>query len=1108
MSDAPSTSNYILVSPDTVNLPNSQVLFCDPNSNLQLVSGGPGGNYTLSVNKNLASLTNVASAGLISYITPGQAFTTRFLASDPTITILNPDGNNGNPIFSVNPETTVQMLNFAFEGQLVSTRPTLNIIQGYNATINITDNGIHNWVDMTISGPSGPGSGTVTSVGLTSTGNTAIISSTGPGMQNPITADGTFNIEVPNWSSVNATGNPSLANHGIDNATYLSFPGGDGYSLIAGTSLTPSLQIRNNTTSSVGTLFDTVLNPALALSGGTMLGNLILNADPTVALQAATKQYVDSIASGLNVLPPCTLATTADLGSITYNNGAAGVGATITYNTTGVVEIDLIKIVLNDIILVKDQTNSYQNGIYKVTTEGNTGIAAVLTRTTYYDSAADVNPGDYTLVLDGDTNLNTGWIETATVSAIGIGNPIIFTQFNSAANIIAGTGLTKTGNTISLIAPVTIALGGTNAITRQPAFNNLSPLMVTGDTLYFDGTNNVSRGIGSTGQVYTVAGGVPTWSFTTGITGLSTVTSGTWNATPISTLYGGTGLTSIGSAGAVLANVAGSLAYSTVTGITAVGTIATGVWNGTAISTSFGGTGATSASAGFNNLSPMTTAGDMIYGGTLGAGTRLAIGSSGQVLSVSGGIPTWSSISSVLPATATGGLIVGSGVNTYTNLAIGTSGQILEVTGGTAVWSDTLTGKTMTTSTINSTTIGATTPSSGVFTALSVNASIDIPVLVQTSFATATNVARFFSSGVTAGNRAAIVHGVAGSTNNSAVIGFQYAGSGSTSNRLDLGFWGNESLFQLSATGNVSMGTITAGTWNGTTIAVANGGTGQTSASAAFNALAPATSTGGLILATGSNTYGNLAIGSNGTVLTSNGTTASWAAAAGGLATYIVKTSTNAPVNAQVLASLSTGLMKNTTTTGVVSIATAGTDYYSAGNPTYLYVPAFASLGVGVGSANSGTLSGGGCTAIGYQALNSSTSAADQTAVGANALQLATGGANTALGSNAGNSISTGTGNTTLGYYAATTVTTGTNNTLLGTQANVSAAGASNRIGIGYQVNVAADNTAQIGTAHGLFLGNYSGTPGTPSGGGILYISSGALYYKGSSGSVTMIASA
>lgn len=66
------------------------------------------------------------------------------------------------------------------------------------------------------------------------------------------------------------------------------------------------------------------------------------------------------------------------------------------------------------------------------------------------------------------------------------------------------------------------------------------------------------------------------------------------------------------------------------------------------------------------------------------------------------------------------------------------------------------------------------------------------------------------------------------------------------------------------------------------TLGIANGGTGQTTASAAFNALSPVTTTGDLIIGNGSNSATRLAIGSNGTVLTSNGTTASWAAVTAG----------------------------------------------------------------------------------------------------------------------------------------------------------------------------------------------------------------------------------
>lgn len=93
----------------------------------------------------------------------------------------------------------------------------------------------------------------------------------------------------------------------------------------------------------------------------------------------------------------------------------------------------------------------------------------------------------------------------------------------------------------------------------------------------------------------------------------------------------------------------------------------------------------------------------------------------------------------------------------------------------------------------------------------------------------------------------------------------------------------NTSLTTLSNL--VSVGAITTGTWNATTIAIAHGGTGQTSASAAFNALSPITTAGDLILGNGSNSATRLAIGANTFVLTSNGTTASWAAPAAGSGT-------------------------------------------------------------------------------------------------------------------------------------------------------------------------------------------------------------------------------
>lgn len=93
-----------------------------------------------------------------------------------------------------------------------------------------------------------------------------------------------------------------------------------------------------------------------------------------------------------------------------------------------------------------------------------------------------------------------------------------------------------------------------------------------------------------------------------------------------------------------------------------------------------GGTGQTTKSAAFDALSPMTTSGDIIYGGTSGTGTRLAKGTDGQVLTISGGLPTWGT-TLTNPMTTTGDIIYGGSSGAPTRLAAGTSGFILQTLG-------------------------------------------------------------------------------------------------------------------------------------------------------------------------------------------------------------------------------------------------------------------------------------------------------------------------------------------------------------------------------------------------------------------------------------------
>lgn len=102
------------------------------------------------------------------------------------------------------------------------------------------------------------------------------------------------------------------------------------------------------------------------------------------------------------------------------------------------------------------------------------------------------------------------------------------------------------------------------------------------------------------------------------------------------------------------------------------------------------------------------------------------------------------------------------------------------------------------------------------------------------------------------------------------------------------------------------------------TVAIANGGTGQTTASAAFNALSPVTTTGDLIIGNGTNSATRLPIGANTYVLTSNGTTASWAAPSGGGSGTVTSVAATVPSFLSVSGS-------PITTSGTLAISLAST---------------------------------------------------------------------------------------------------------------------------------------------------------------------------------------
>jgi hypothetical protein len=178
---------------------------------------------------------------------------------------------------------------------------------------------------------------------------------------------------------------------------------------------------------------------------------IALPANPTLALQAATKQYVDAlIASGIHFHTPVRVESPTAL-TATYNNGASGVGATLTNAGTQVaLVIDGVTVATNDRVLIYQQTNQTQNGVYTVTNTGSGSTNWVLTRSsdanTYViNNANGLSEGSTVFVQQGTTGAGeTYTCNTSGTITFGTTN-ITFVQISSAQIYSAGSGLTLTG---------------------------------------------------------------------------------------------------------------------------------------------------------------------------------------------------------------------------------------------------------------------------------------------------------------------------------------------------------------------------------------------------------------------------------------------------------------------------------------------------------------------------------------------------------------------------------------------------------------------------------------------------------------------------------------
>ena len=248
--------------------------------------------------------------------------------------------------------------------------------------------------------------------------------------------------------------------------------------------LPPTNPILDGVTITNSTINSTVIGgttPAAATFTNISATTGTISTLPSGNTDIANKQYVDSVAQGLNIKAACAYSTTAN---ITLSGLGTQAGGDWPSSLTA-----------GDRILVKNQGSSQFNGIY-------VAAAGPWTRATDMNAWAEV-PSAFTFVQQGATLADTGWVCTSDAGGTIDVTPITWAQFSGAGSYLAGNGLQLIGNTFSVLA------NGTTI--------NVS-------------ASGIKLSDNYAGQAT--------------ITTVGTLTAGTWNANTIGVAYGGTGLTS------------------------------------------------------------------------------------------------------------------------------------------------------------------------------------------------------------------------------------------------------------------------------------------------------------------------------------------------------------------------------------------------------------------------------------------------------------------------------------------------------------------------------------------------------------------------------------
>jgi len=469
---------------------------------------GVSGNPTFQLTGVAAAIAGASGTGMLAIVGGSTIAGRQIYGTANQINVVNGDGGSGSPTISIVsdptipgtggmtiPKGTIAQQPAGVTGQ-IRFNTTTGVFEGYTAGSWLAfaqGNGV-----TTFDGGTTGLTPVLPTNGAISLGGTLVVANGGTGANTlsgylkgngmsaftgvatipstDITGLGTMSTQNANnvaitGGTISGLSSPiAVASGGTGAATLTGYVKGTGTS-----ALTASATIPNTDITGLGTM-STQSASFVAISGGAINGTTIGAITPaastfttvnatsgtlgSVALTTGTitttpssgndivnKTYVDGISAGLNFHQACRLATTTALPANTYNNGAFGVGATLTANANGALSVDGTLTVAGNRILVKNEAAGANNGVYTVTQVGTAGAPYILTRATDYNTAGtginQIDAGDFFLITVGTANTNTSWVQqTPLPITVGI-TSLVFQQFGAPITYSAGTGLTE-----------------------------------------------------------------------------------------------------------------------------------------------------------------------------------------------------------------------------------------------------------------------------------------------------------------------------------------------------------------------------------------------------------------------------------------------------------------------------------------------------------------------------------------------------------------------------------------------------------------------------------------------------------------------------------------